>query len=91
MIFVGLPGPPIGPLEVSDITQHTATLAWKPPDYDGGCKITHYLIERKETTHNQWVIAASYCKVLAFLSLTIESACMVLKVMNFLIYHFILF
>ena len=49
---------------MSDITQHTATLAWKPPEYDGGCKITHYFIERKETTHNQWVIAASYCKVL---------------------------
>ncbi|GIY64293.1 twitchin [Caerostris darwini] len=66
LFVTGLPGPPIGPLDVSDITQHTATLAWKVPEYDGGCKITHYVIERKETTHNQWVIAASYCKDTTF-------------------------
>ena len=70
---LGLPGPPIGPLDISEITQHTVTLAWKPPEYDGGCKITHYFIERKETTHNQWVIAASYCKVSLQISLNINN------------------
>lgn len=59
----GLPGPPIGPLEVSEITQHTCKLHWHPPKYDGGCKITHYVVERRETTHNQWVVACTYCRV----------------------------
>ncbi|XP_013785867.1 twitchin-like, partial [Limulus polyphemus] len=62
MIVTGLPGPPEGPLEVSDITQHTASLSWRPPAHDGGSKITHYVVERKETSHSQWVIATSYSR-----------------------------
>lgn len=58
----GLPGPPQGPLEVSDINKNTATISWRPPAYDGGRKVTHYIVERKETSRNQWVIASSYCK-----------------------------
>ena len=62
LFVTGLPGPPQGPLEVSEISRNSATLSWKPPKYDGGCKIAHYIVERKETTHNQWVTATSYCK-----------------------------
>lgn len=42
----GLPGPPQGPLETTDITRHSCTLAWKPPTYDGGMPVTHYVVER---------------------------------------------
>ncbi len=66
LYVTGLPGPPLGPLEVSDITKHTATLAWKPPKYDGGCRVTHYIVERKETTHSQWVTATSSCRDTTF-------------------------
>ena len=62
----GLPGPPQGPLEVSGITKHTATLEWKPPKHDGGRKVTHYIVERKETTHSQWVTASSCCRDTTF-------------------------
>ncbi|GBM79516.1 Twitchin, partial [Araneus ventricosus] len=62
----GLPGPPQGPLEVSDITQNTATIAWRPPLFDGGSKITNYVVERKETSHSQWIVASSYCRELVF-------------------------
>ncbi|XP_054161595.1 twitchin-like isoform X2 [Oppia nitens] len=66
-VFVtGLPGKPTGPLDVTDINKNSATISWKPPKYDGGCKITHYIIERKETTHNQWVTATSFCKDTTF-------------------------
>lgn len=58
----GLPGPPIGPLVTSEITQHTCHLSWHPPKFDGGCRVTHYVVERKETTHEQWVVATSCCK-----------------------------
>ena len=46
---------PTGPLEVSDITQHKCTLNWKPPSYDGGKRITHYVVERHDTSHTHWI------------------------------------
>ena len=47
---------------MSDIDRHTCTLHWKPPAYDGGVKITHYQVERKDITHVHWVIVSSFCK-----------------------------
>ncbi|ODM93780.1 Twitchin [Orchesella cincta] len=43
--ITGLPGPPQGPLDITDISKHMCTLAWKPPSYDGGLKVTHYIVE----------------------------------------------
>ncbi|KAG1672466.1 Twitchin [Nymphon striatum] len=62
----GLPGPPEPPLEIPEITQNSATITWRPPKYDGGCKVTHYIVERKETTNDQWVTATSYCRTTSF-------------------------
>jgi hypothetical protein len=64
--FPGLPGPPIGPLDVSDISKHTCTLNWKVPTYDGGLKITHYVVERRDISHQHWIIVSSYCKDTTF-------------------------
>lgn len=55
----GLPGPPQGPLETTDITRHTCTLAWKPPTYDGGLPITHYVVERIDFSGTSWITIAS--------------------------------
>lgn len=55
----GLPGPPQGPLEMTDITRHSCTLAWKPPTYDGGLPVTHYLIERNDISGTAWITIAS--------------------------------
>jgi serine/threonine protein kinase len=66
-VFVtGLPGKPTGPLDVTDISKNAVTIAWKAPKYDGGCKVTHYIVERKETSHTQWITATSYCRDLIF-------------------------
>ena len=63
MIYIsGLPGAPIGPLEVSEITSHTCKLYWSPPEFDGGSKITHYVVERRDIRHNEWIVIASFCK-----------------------------
>ena len=63
MVYIsGLPGPPMGPLDVSEITSHTCQLHWHPPEYDGGSKITHYVVERRDITHQHWIIIASFCK-----------------------------
>lgn len=60
--ITGLPGPPIGPLGISHVTKHTCQLAWKPPSYDGGCKITHYVVERRDTSSPHWITVHSSCK-----------------------------
>jgi hypothetical protein len=62
----GLPGPPVGPLDVSDITKHTCTLNWKPPQYDGGLRITHYMVERRDVSLTHWIIVSSLCKETTF-------------------------
>lgn len=63
MVYVtGVPGPPTGPLEVSDITKHTCNLAWRPPMYDGGMAITHYVVERKDISYGTWITISTFCK-----------------------------
>lgn len=37
-----------GPLDVRDIYKEGCTLRWRAPDDDGGCDITHYVIEKEE-------------------------------------------
>jgi len=67
MVYIsGLPGAPIGPLIVSEITSHTCKLAWNPPEFDGGSRVTHYIVERRDVKHNQWIIIASFCKSTSF-------------------------
>nr|XP_039265200.1 titin-like [Styela clava] len=47
-------GPCIGPLSQSDITKHTVTLSWEAPEDDGGCTITNYVIEKRESSRRSW-------------------------------------
>jgi len=66
VFITGLPGAPIGPLEVSDIDQHKCTLTWKPPTYDGGKRVTHYVIERHDLSHTHWIVVSTQCKECTF-------------------------
>ena len=42
------PSVPVGPLDITDVTESTAKLSWKPPTNDGGQPITDYLVEVRE-------------------------------------------
>lgn len=55
----GLPGKPTGPLGVGEITRNSVAINWKPPRNDGGKKVTHYVVERKETTAMSWITVNS--------------------------------
>lgn len=64
--ITGLPGPPQGPLEVTAVTQHSCHLAWKPPAFDGGMRVTHYVVERKDVALSHWIVVSSFAKELHF-------------------------
>lgn len=48
------PNKPVGPLEVTDITADHVKLSWQPPEYDGGSRLTSYLIEKSEARRPKW-------------------------------------
>ncbi|XP_017494185.1 PREDICTED: twitchin-like, partial [Rhagoletis zephyria] len=69
VVVTGLPGPPTGPLEVGEVTRNTVSLHWKPPKSDGGRKVTHYVVERKEVGSggtNNWITASSVVRECSF-------------------------
>uniref|UniRef100_A0A3Q3JDF2 Titin n=1 Tax=Monopterus albus TaxID=43700 RepID=A0A3Q3JDF2_MONAL len=43
------PSPPTN-LMVKEITKNSLTLTWEPPLLDGGSKIKHYIVEKREST-----------------------------------------
>ncbi len=58
----GVPSAPIGPLDVSHVSNHTCQLAWHPPEYDGGSRVTHYVVERRDVKFEHWIVISSFCK-----------------------------
>uniref|UniRef100_A0A8C4S3C2 Titin n=1 Tax=Erpetoichthys calabaricus TaxID=27687 RepID=A0A8C4S3C2_ERPCA len=49
------PCDPPGQPEVTNITRTCVSLSWSKPEYDGGAKITGYIIERKELPDGRWL------------------------------------
>lgn len=41
--------------EVADKTKHSVTLAWKPPERDGGSPIKGYIIQIQDEGTSEWV------------------------------------
>ncbi|KAK0143528.1 Titin [Merluccius polli] len=50
------PGPPDGPLEVKGVTAEKCYLHWSHPTHDGGASISHYIIEKRETSRLSWTM-----------------------------------
>ena len=57
-----IPGPPEGPVEISDIDSDACTLAWNKPLEDGGSPITGYVVEKSDLSRGDWVSAVSSTK-----------------------------
>uniref|UniRef100_A0A3Q2NTX7 Titin n=1 Tax=Fundulus heteroclitus TaxID=8078 RepID=A0A3Q2NTX7_FUNHE len=58
VVVLDKPGPPKG-VKVDDVTSDSITLSWSPPDYDGGCSISNYIVEKRDTNTQEWHIVAS--------------------------------
>ncbi len=57
------PGPPLGPLKVSNVTADNCVLTWAPPEDDGGAKIEGYVIEKRESSRLVWTNVVSDLQV----------------------------
>ena len=57
-LFVGKPGKPEGPLEVSDIHKEGCKLKWKKPKDDGGEPIECYAVEKYDADSGMWLPVA---------------------------------
>uniref|UniRef100_A0A672G2D9 Titin n=1 Tax=Salarias fasciatus TaxID=181472 RepID=A0A672G2D9_SALFA len=47
------PGPP-SDLSVDDVSADFVCLSWHPPHYTGGCEITNYVVEKRDTSSTIW-------------------------------------
>uniref|UniRef100_A0A8C1MZR7 Titin n=1 Tax=Cyprinus carpio TaxID=7962 RepID=A0A8C1MZR7_CYPCA len=66
------PGLPEGPISITGVTSEQCCLSWKPPKQDGGSKITHYIVEKRETSRLLWTVVepkvqALYLKIVKLL------------------------
>uniref|UniRef100_A0A3P8WE53 Titin n=1 Tax=Cynoglossus semilaevis TaxID=244447 RepID=A0A3P8WE53_CYNSE len=55
-LLADVPGPPGRPT-VFDVSRDGMTVAWNPPEEDGGLEVSGYIIERKEVRSDRWVRA----------------------------------
>uniref|UniRef100_A0A7N6AU15 Fibronectin type-III domain-containing protein n=1 Tax=Anabas testudineus TaxID=64144 RepID=A0A7N6AU15_ANATE len=55
-IFVNVferPGPP-SDLSVDEVSADFVSLSWNPPNYTGGCQISNYVVEKRDTGNTIW-------------------------------------
>lgn len=50
------PGPPAGIIQFKAVTADRITIAWEPVIDEGGAKVTHYIVEKRETSRVVWSI-----------------------------------
>lgn len=50
------PGPPSGEIQFKKITADSITIMWDPPADEGGAMVTHYIVEKRESSRIMWSI-----------------------------------
>uniref|UniRef100_A0A3P8SY05 Titin n=1 Tax=Amphiprion percula TaxID=161767 RepID=A0A3P8SY05_AMPPE len=56
------PGPPTGPMKVTGVMSDRCIIAWSEPALDGGASISHYVLEKRETSRLSWTVVAPNIK-----------------------------
>lgn len=60
------PGEPVGPIIFSNISEGKCTMSWKPPENDGCSEISHFIIEKRETSKISWALVSDECTQCTF-------------------------
>ncbi|XP_022053891.2 titin-like [Acanthochromis polyacanthus] len=60
------PGPPDGPLKVKVVSAEKCNLHWNPPLNDGGTGVSHYIIEKRETSRVTWTGVEAHVEALSY-------------------------
>lgn len=60
------PGPPDGPLKVKVVSAEKCNLHWNPPLNDGGAGISHYIIEKRETSRVTWTAVEPHVEAVSY-------------------------
>lgn len=60
------PGPPDGPLKVKVISADKCNLHWGPPLNDGGAGVSHYIIEKRETSRVTWTQVEPHIEAVSY-------------------------
>uniref|UniRef100_A0A8C3S503 Titin n=1 Tax=Chelydra serpentina TaxID=8475 RepID=A0A8C3S503_CHESE len=58
VIVLDRPGPPCD-VHIDSVSADNVTLSWKTPVYDGGCHISNYIVEKRETTTTTWEVVSA--------------------------------
>uniref|UniRef100_A0A8C1H1W1 Titin n=1 Tax=Cyprinus carpio TaxID=7962 RepID=A0A8C1H1W1_CYPCA len=58
IVVLDKPGPPAS-VKVDAVTSDSITLSWAPPEYDGGCSINNYIVEKRDTNTTEWQIVST--------------------------------
>uniref|UniRef100_A0A671KG16 Titin n=1 Tax=Sinocyclocheilus anshuiensis TaxID=1608454 RepID=A0A671KG16_9TELE len=58
------PCDPPGKPEAVIVTRSSVTLRWTPPQFDGGAEVSHYIVERRETSRLVWTVVESKVQTL---------------------------
>uniref|UniRef100_A0A8C4S4S7 Titin n=1 Tax=Erpetoichthys calabaricus TaxID=27687 RepID=A0A8C4S4S7_ERPCA len=59
VITLDKPGPPTGPVKFDEISAESITISWEPPKYTGGCQISNYIVQKRDTTTTNWEIVSA--------------------------------
>uniref|UniRef100_A0A8C6J4X6 Uncharacterized protein n=1 Tax=Melopsittacus undulatus TaxID=13146 RepID=A0A8C6J4X6_MELUD len=58
VVVLDRPGPPTD-VHIDEVSADSVTLSWKAPVYDGGCHISNYVVEKRETTTTTWSVVSA--------------------------------
>uniref|UniRef100_A0A7N8XU64 Titin n=1 Tax=Mastacembelus armatus TaxID=205130 RepID=A0A7N8XU64_9TELE len=61
VVVLDRPCPCEGPLQITGVAEDRCTLVWRAPLHDGGSPVTHYIIERRETSRLAWTVVSNNC------------------------------
>lgn len=58
LCYADKPGPPAGEIQFKKVTADNVTIMWSPPADEGGAMVTHYIVEKRETSRVMWSIVS---------------------------------